>query len=335
MEIANALWVEKYRPLTINDVVLPERYMFDFKKSIERQELNNLLFSGPPGGGKSTLARIMCSKQGVIHNRKDNLLTVNGSAQSARGIGYVEKVIEPFLRIPPAGDKYKVVFIDEADNLTPDSYKSLRGIIEKYQVHYGRFILTCNYVSVIPEPVRSRFTHYIFKQIPKEFAISYAQEILLAENIEYEEKDVSFMVDQLYPDIRQIIDSLQRYSKKEPKDQSKAGRLDVNEDAVTTNEKKIMANVLEIISHIVKGDDKKIGRPVGSIVEILKGEDLEYRGLYTQLFFMEKFPAPAKIVVNKYSNSHNGCLIPSMHFMAMIFEIIKALQDYRKAVTGK
>jgi len=335
MEIANALWVEKYRPLTINDVVLPERYMFDFKKSIERQELNNLLFSGPPGGGKSTLARIMCSKEGVLHNRKDNLLTVNGSAQSARGIGYVEKVIEPFLRIPPAGDKYKVVFIDEADNLTPDSYKSLRGIIEKYQVQYGRFILTCNYVSVIPEPVRSRFTHYIFKQIPKEFAISYAQEILLAENIEYEEKDVAFMVDQLYPDIRQIIDSLQRYSKKDPKDKSKAGRLDVNEDAVTTNEKRIMANVLEIVSHIAKGDDKKIGRPVGTIVEILKGEDLEYRGLYTQLFFMEKFPAPAKIVVNKYSNSHNGCLIPSMHFMAMIFEIIKSLQDYRKAVMGK
>ena len=130
MEIANALWVEKYRPKTINDVVLPERYMFDFKKMIERQELNNILFSGPPGGGKSTLARILTSKKGVIHDRKDNLLTVNGSAQSTRGIGYVEKVIEPFLKVPPAKDKYKVVFIDEADNLTPDSYKSLRGIIE-------------------------------------------------------------------------------------------------------------------------------------------------------------------------------------------------------------
>ena len=96
-----------------------------------------------------------------------------------------------------------------------------------------------------------------------------------------------------------------------------------------------MANILEIISCISKGEDGKIGRPVGAVVEILKGEDLEYRSLYTQLFFMEKFPAPAKIIVNKYSNSHQGALITTMHFMAMIFEMIKGLQDYRRAVSGK
>jgi DNA polymerase III delta prime subunit len=335
MDIANALWIEKYRPKTINDLVLPERYKFDFEKCIERQEMSNFLFSGPPGGGKTTLARILCSKNGILHNRTDNLLTVAGSSQASRGIGYVEKVIEPFLKTPPAGDKYKVVFIDEADNLTPDSYKSLRGIIEKYQVAYGRFVLTCNYVSVIPEPVRSRFTHYIFKQIPKEFAISYAQQILIDQNIEYEEKDVIFLIDQLYPDIRQIIDSLQKYSRMKPKDSKKAGRLDVNENAITTNEKKILANILEIITYISACDDKKIGRPVSTIVEILKEEDLEYRGIYTKLFYMEKFPTQAKIIVNKYSNTHNGCLIPSMHFMAMVFEIVKSLQEYRKAAIGK
>lgn len=335
MEIAQDLWVEKYRPKNLNDLVLPERYMFDFKKMIERQELSNLLMSGPPGGGKTTFARIITSKSGLLHNRKDNLLTVNGSAKSTRGIGYVEDVIEPFLRVPPAKDKYKVVFIDEADNLTADSYKSLRGIIEKYQVAYGRFIMTCNYLSVIPSPVRSRFTHYEFKQIPKEFAVSYSQEILIKENIEYEEKDIIFLVDQLYPDIRQIIDSLQRYSKANSKDKSKNGRLDVNKNLVTTNEKKIIANILEIVSFIQSNDNKKIGRVVSNIIEILKLEDLEYKSLYSQLFYKEKFPVNAKIVVNKYSNSHQNALVPSMHFMAMIFEIITTLQAYIKAMTSK
>jgi adenylate kinase family enzyme len=75
-----------------------------------------MLLSGPAGGGKTTLARIVCSKEGVLQIPKSNLLECNGSAQSTRSITFVENVIEPFLRVPPAGnDKYKIVFIDEID----------------------------------------------------------------------------------------------------------------------------------------------------------------------------------------------------------------------------
>ena len=68
---------------------------------------------------------------------------------------------------------------------------------------------------------------------------------------------------------------------------------------------------------------------------MLASQDLEYRNVYTELFFMKKIPAPAKIIVNKYANEHQGCLIPHQHFMAMVFAIIKALQSYKKAVMGK
>jgi len=326
VEIANSLWVEKYRPKKIDDLVLPERYSFDFKKIIEKQDLPNLLFSGPPGSGKSTLARILTSKNGVMFNRRDNLLTINGSAQASRGIGYFDKVVEPFLKTPPARDKYKIVFIDEADNLTGDSYKSLRGIIEKYQIHYGRFIMTCNYVSNIPSPVQSRFTHYVFKQIPREFAINYCKEILQSEKIEYELSDLEFLVDQLYPDIRQIVDSLQRHSK--------SGKFDINKDAIITNEKKIIANMIQIIEHLEKGQFSKIGPNMGAIVDYVKDDSIEYRGLYMSLFY-SKIPAQAKIIVNKYSMSHQSSLIPSMNFMAMVFEIIQSLKEYRMRMMKK
>lgn len=326
-EILDSLWVDKYRPKQLDQLVLPNKYMVDFQRIIEKQSLPNLLLSGPPGGGKTTIALLLCSKHGVLHNKQDNLLMANGSVRKTRSIKFVEDVIEPFLKTPPVGDKYKIVFIDEADNLTPDSYDSWRGVIEKYQKAYGRFIWTGNYLSSIPEAIQSRFTPYVFERIPKEFILNYSKSILKAEGISHDDKSLKFVINNLYPDVRRIVNILER--------NSWDGKLDVSEDDVITTEKIIISKVVEIISLIEKAEDKKIGNVINGLVEILSGKHLEYRNVYIELFFMKKIPAPAKILINKYSNEHQGCLIPHMHFMGMVFNIIKSLQEYRRMVGFK
>jgi replication-associated recombination protein RarA len=323
-DLMNSIWVEKYRPKKLEDLALPLQYTQDFKRMIAKCEIPNLLFSGPPGGGKTTIARVLCSKNGVLFHSQDNMLSVNGSSRKTRGIGFVDEVIEPFLKHPPGRDKYKIVFIDEADKLTADGYDSLRALIEKYHVAYGRFIFTCNYLSRIPDPIQSRFIPYVFSQIPKEFVLDYCKKIMESENIKYTDDDIKIAISNLYPDVRKIVNALQRASWD--------GVLKLSEKDVITNERKIVTFIRQIISFIEKGQGVKIGGVVNSIVEILSIQELEYRNVYTELFFGDNIPAPAKIIINKYSNGHQNALVPHMHFMAMVFEIIKSLQDYKKSV---
>lgn len=320
MEIVNSLWVEKYRPKNLKEMILPEDYRIDFQNFINKGEIPQLLLTGPPGSGKTAVAMILCSKNGIMQNKNDNLLTVNGSAKETRGISFVQDVIEEFVKIPPAGkDKFRIVFIDEADMMTDASYQSLRHITEKYSPS-ARFIFTCNYFSKIPDPLQSRFQTYIFKQMPVEFVISYCKTILENEKINFIEDDLKYVIDSLYPDIRKIVNTLQRDSGTE--------KLRVNKQAVLSNEKFIISNIVEIVNFVQRNENPKVNQCLSNIVGLINDQDLDYRSIYNQLFFLPTIPSPAKILVNKYSNSHTDCLIPSMNFFAMIHDIILALVKY-------
>jgi replication factor C small subunit len=325
VDIVNALWVEKYRPKKLEDLVLPESYRLDFEKCIKNKNIGNIIFAGPPGSGKTTIARILASRRGVLNHPSDNLLEMNGSSKESRGINFVDQVIEPFLKIPPAGkDNFKIVFIDEADFLTDASFKSLRGIIEAYH-EQNRFVLTCNYLSKIPDPVQSRFQTYMFKQMPIDFVVDYYKKMLDTENIKYSEDDIKYIIDGVYPDVRKGVQILQQ--------SSHSGTLKINRNISLTNEKSIIGSVIEIVNYIKNDEVPKINKSVNDILSIVSNEyDLDFRSIYSSLFYRNEVPVNVKIIVNKYTNTHGDCLIPSMHFMAMIFEVIKSLQEYKKLV---
>lgn len=325
MNLVNTLWVENYRPRKLDDLVLPEDYKFDFEKYIIKdREIPHLVLYGPPGGGKTTIAKIICSPEGILNYPDDNLLEVNGSAKETRGISFVQDVIEPFCRIPSSGnDKIKIVFIDESDYLTDTSFHSLRSIVEKYAM-YCRFIFTCNYYTKIPDALRSRLRGYKFKQVPIEFAINYCKTILEKEEVPYEIKDIKFLVEHLYPDIRKIIDTLQKCSM--------SGTLKVTKDDVVTTEKAIVASVIEVCKYVESNNSKKMSNAISTIVPLVNSPDIEFRNLYSSLFLSKEIMAPVKIVVNKYCNSHKDCLVPPMHFLSCIFEIIQTLKKYYNLV---
>lgn len=327
MDIINSLWVEKFRPKKIEELVLPENYKQDFQMCIQKKEIGNFLLSGSAGSGKTATTRILCSKEGIIQNREDNVLELNGSSKDARGITFVNDVIEPYLKIPPAKpDKYKIVFIDEADYLTDASFSSLRNIIEKYSSH-ARFIFTCNYISKIPEAIQSRCQHYVFKQMPIEFVFDYCKNILVTEKIESDDKDIKYVIDTLYPDIRRIVNSLQK--------SSLSGKLNVNRTLNLSSEKTLISGFIEIINSIQNNENHKINAIVGNMIKLLGEQDIDFRTVYADLFSRTGVPSLVKILINKYANAHNDCLIPSIHFSALLFESIQALQEYKNLVGKK
>jgi len=204
------LWVEQYRPKTIDDCILPDSLKSLFTAFIKKGEISNMLFSGTAGIGKTTVAKALCEQMNC------DWIMINGSEEG--GIDVLRNKIKNFASTVSLSGGKKVVILDEADYLNPQSTQpALRGFVEEFHKNC-RFILTCNFKNRIIEPLHSRFSNIEFKVNPKDKPklasrlFERAVYILKEQNVSYEDKVLVELITKHFPDFRKLINELQRYS---------------------------------------------------------------------------------------------------------------------------
>ena len=206
------LFVEKYRPQVIDDCILPDETKKTFKEFVEKGEIPNLLLAGPPGIGKTTIAKALCNELGA------DFYVINGSDEG-RFLDTVRNQAKNFASTVSltGSSKHKVIIIDEADNTGNDVQLLLRANIEAFY-NNCRFIFTCNYKNKIIEPLHSRCAVIDFTikgkqrvQLAGNF-FQRLQFILDQEKIEYDQKVVAELVSKHFPDFRRVLNEIQRYS---------------------------------------------------------------------------------------------------------------------------
>ena len=206
------LWVEKYRPKTIEECILPEQTKKTFLDFLDKGEVPNLLLSGPAGCGKTTVAKALCNQLGV------DVYVINGSDEG-RFLDTVRNNAKNFASTVSltSESKHKVIIIDEADNTTPDVQLLLRASIEEFSGNC-RFIFTCNYKNKIIEPLHSRCAVVEFgiqKKFKQEIAAKFfgrLVDILKQERIEADKKVLAELINKHFPDWRRVLNECQRYS---------------------------------------------------------------------------------------------------------------------------
>ena len=210
--MSDFIWVEKYRPTTIDECILPKSIKQTFQDFVDRGEIPNMLLSGPPGIGKTTVAKALCNQLGADY------YVINGSDEG-RFLDTVRTNAKNFASTVSltSESKHKVIIIDEADNTTSDVQLLLRASIEEFSKNC-RFIFTCNYKNKIIDPLHSRCSVVDFSVNKKDKPTIAAQffarinHILDKENIKSDKKVVAELISKHFPDWRRVLNECQRYS---------------------------------------------------------------------------------------------------------------------------
>ena len=210
--MSDFIWVEKYRPQQIEECILPDHIKKTFQDFVDQGEIPNMLLSGPPGIGKTTVAKALCKQLGVDY------YVINGSDEG-RFLDTVRNNAKNFASTVSltSQSKHKVIIIDEADNTTSDVQLLLRASIEEFSGNC-RFIFTCNYKNKIIEPLHSRCSVVEFSIKGKEkvkiagLFFKRLQQILDLEKIPYDPPVLAEIINKHFPDWRRVLNECQRYS---------------------------------------------------------------------------------------------------------------------------
>jgi len=284
------IWAEKFRPQCVDDVILPKDVKDKFKKYIADERFPHILLSSTnPGLGKTSLVN------SIVKELNADVKWINGSQD--RGIDTFRDTVKDFITSVSIDDSPKLVVIDEADGLTKEAQKILRGLIEEFSKN-STFILTCNYKEQLIEPLRNRFIHFdfdnLYNQNKKEIGLQIFTRLMFildTEGVEYDKKSLSPVVSNMYPSVRKMVLVLQQ--------SIDDGKLNLNESMINLGGK------FEAILNGIKNKD------FINVRKLL--QDLDDPGsLYTYIFkhldewFVEDSIPQVVLQCAKYQDMHSN-----------------------------
>ena len=300
--LSHTLWVEKYRPNNLDTYIGNEHLKDKVSVYLESGDLPHLLLYGKAGTGKTTLAKIL------VKNIECDYLYINASDEN--NVETVRTKVKNFASTMGFKD-YKIIILDECDYITPNAQAALRNLMETFSKHC-RFILTCNFVERIIDPIQSRCQSFQIIPPSKKEVAKHIHNILLKENVMSDMKDLKVLIDSGYPDIRRVINSAQRNVVN--------GKLKLDTSSIIQNDYKL--KLLKILETQNKKNAFKEIRQLLADNKITDYADL-FRLLYDEVDGYGKgHVAECILIIARYELSDSQVVDKEINVMAMIIELL-------------